>query len=125
MKTLIAGLMLAMAGPCVAPTPPPQSSPETARSAVAAWSDAFNRDDAAELRWLVHPDARGAFDGDPALPAELAAWQVVRYRLGGPVKVDGRFEGRSGTLELGDGRRTEDRAIIVVQSEGRWWIWRR
>lgn len=125
-KALFAGAMLAMTGPCVAPTPPPGSHPLSPRAAVAAWSDAFNRDDAAQLRWLVHPDARDDFDRSVALEAELAEWQVVRYRLGDdPVKVDGRFEGRTGTLELGDGRRAEDRPIVLVQSEGRWWVWRR
>lgn len=125
MKALLAGLALMMAGPCVAPTPAPESDPRDARAAVAAWSDAFNRDDAVQLRWLVHPDSREDFDRGTALEAELAQWQVVRYRLGGPVKVDGRFEGREGTLELGDGRRSEQRSIVLVQSEGRWWVWRR
>lgn len=125
MKGLLAGLALMMAGPCVAPTPPPASHPLDARAAVAAWSDAFNRDDATQLRWLVHPDSRDDFDQSHALRAELADWRVVRYRLGEPVKVDGRFEGRAGTLELGDGRRLEERPIVLVQAEGRWWVWRR
>lgn len=125
MKGMLFGLVLMMTGPCVAPTPPPQKHPLEPGAAIAAWSDAFNRDDTVQLRWLVHPDARTDFDRSVALEAELAEWQVIRYRLGESVKVDGRFPGRTGVLELGDGRRSEERPIVVVQSEGRWWIWRR
>ncbi len=125
MKALLSGVLLMMVGPCVAPTPPPRSHPLSPQAAVAAWSDAFNRDDMVQLRWLVHPDARDDFDRSLALKAELEDWQVVRYGLGGPVKVDGRFDGREGTVQLGDGRRVEGRPIVVIEAEGRWWVWRR
>lgn len=125
MKALLSGLVVMMVGPCVAPTPPPRSQPTSPQAAVAAWSDAFNRDDTVQLRWLVHPDTREDFDRSPTLKADLEDWQVVRYDLGGPVKVDGRFDGREGTMHLGDGRRVEERPIVVIEAEGQWWVWRR
>ena len=125
MKGLLAGALLMMAGPCVAPTAPPASHPLSPQAAAAAWSDAYNRDDRTQLRWLVHPETRDDFDRRPALAAELETWQVVRYRVAGPVKVDGRFDGREGTVQLGDGRRIEERPIVLVEAEGRWWIWGR
>lgn len=125
MRALILGALLAMSGPCATPAPPPLSTPPTADAAIAAWTDAYNRDEVEQLRWLVHPEQRKVFDeGRTVLDAELEVWQSVRFMFGPTVQVQGRLTGREVTVEITDGRRTEKRLMVLVEEEGRWWVWR-
>lgn len=125
----IVALALALTAPALvgcgaAPTPPTDAQPTTPKSAAAAWADAYNARHPTQLRALVHPERRDAFDHERAtLDARLGTWRVARYVLGEPVTVDDRFAGYTLAFELTDGRRLDERAGVLVEADGRWWVW--
>lgn len=122
-------LTLALAGATLVacgtrPPPPADARPTTPKSAAAAWADAYNARRPAQLRTLVHPERRDGFDAERAtLDARLGTWRVVRYVLGEPVTVDDRFAGYTLAFELTDGRRLDERAGVLIEADGRWWVW--
>lgn len=124
MKALLAVVLGASATMCQPPPIVPDRAPMSAGDAVAAWSDAYNADAIEHLRTLVHPERHDAFDAErTALSARLEAWQVISYGVGDMVQVDGRLPGRLIKLKITDGRRQELREGVLVETEGRWWIW--
>ncbi len=98
---------------------------DTLEVAVQSWTDAYNRDRAAQLQLLVHPDKRAAYNPkDKAFRADLERLMVQRYGLGHTVKVNASLEGREVTLWMHDGSRLEPRRTVWVRVEDHWWLWR-
>ncbi len=71
----------------------------TAVDHAQAWSDAFNRNEKGQLRLLVHPDRRAAFDEHRAdLEGQLRTYDIQKWAMGERVIVDGKLEGREITV---------------------------
>ena len=99
-------------------------NPQTERSAVESWSDAYNRADTRGLRQLVHPLKKGQFDLErERIAHQLKTWRLKSYLIGEEVRINERLVGRKVTLNYHDGRIERPRERLVVASEGRWWVW--
>ena len=97
----------------------PHQAPD---AAARAWSTAFNAREADQLRLLVHPSRRPAFDqAKPRL--QLDAVTVQRWALGGAVVVDGEREGREVTFWYHDGVSGKPHTAVVVRAGEAWWFW--
>lgn len=118
-------VLLAGVTACVHPSVALKYPQRTAEDAARGWSEAFNRDELAQLRLLVHPRKSMAFDQEEArLRHELRTFEVQKYVVGARVIVNGELEGREVDYWYHDGRLPEQRRAVVVESEGRWWLWR-
>lgn len=121
---LISTLLLAGCGASL--RYPHSSSEEMAQ----AWQDAFNRDEQDQLRLLVHPDRRETFDGYAKdVEVQLSRYTILRYTLGKQVPLTGGQSGQEITFYMADGAAEPgaepiDNASVIVQSGGRWWLWR-
>ena len=92
---------------------------------VRAWADAYNSDRIDQLGLLVHPQRQADFGTERATFRErLKVWRVDRYHLGEEVRVNDQMLGHRVTLFMHDGRRGAERAVVIVETKGRWWFWK-
>ena len=102
----------------------PAYKPKTPASAVEAWSDAYNGDRMDQMELLVHPLRRGHFDSERAhLRTRLSSWRIDKYLLGAAVRVNDEYPGHEVTLYMHDGRRAQEKTVVIVQAKELWWLW--
>jgi hypothetical protein len=124
MKSIIVFSATLILAACAARPVTSAYQPRTAVAAVEAWSDAYNGDRFDQLRLLVHPLRRGHYDSDRKHTLkQLRDWRIDRYLVGPSVRVNDEYSGHEVTLFMHDGRRPEERAVIVVEAKERWWLW--
>ncbi len=97
----------------------------TAAVAAQAWADAFNRNEKGQLRLLVHPDRRAAFDEHRAdLEGHLRTYDIQKWVMGERVIVENKLEGREITLFFTDSVTVRENKAVLVQTDGDWWLWK-
>jgi hypothetical protein len=97
----------------------------TASVAAQAWADAFNRNEKGQLRLLVHPDRRAAFDEHRAdLDGQLRTYDIQKWVMGERVIVENKLEGREITLYFSDSVAVRENKAVLVQTDGDWWLWK-
>ena len=102
----------------------PAYKPKTPTSAIEAWSDAYNGDRMDQMELLVHPLRRGHFDSERRhIRSRLVDWRIDKYLLGPIVRVNDEYPGREVTLFMHDGRRPEEKTIVIVKAKELWWLW--
>ena len=116
----LAGLLVACAGVPVTPA----YKPKTPTSVIEAWSDAYNGDRMDQMELLVHPLRRGHFDSERKhIRTRLVDWRIDKYLLGPAVRVNDEYPGHEVTLFMHDGRRPEEKSIVIVKAKELWWLW--
>ena len=53
----------------------------------------------------------------------LKTWLVHSYEMGQPVKINQKLPGMKAQLKYQDGRKNYMRDVLLVEADGRWWIW--
>lgn len=104
----------------------------TAENAAQAWADAFNRNEKGQLRLLVHPQRRAAFDEHRAdLEGQLKTFDIQKWVMGERVLVEPgsaaggtKLEGREIVLFFTDSVAVRENKAILVQTDGDWWLWK-
>ncbi len=119
---LLTLLWVAPIGGC-SPRPPTLVWPQTTAHAVAeSWAGAFNAQQPDQLRLLVHPSRRAAFD--EARPTfRLGKVSIQRFDVAGRLVVDDRYDARDVTYWYHDGAAAAARRVVVAEVDGRWWVW--
>ena len=118
------GWMMIFLGGCALRPPVEIYVPETPRQVVQSWSDAFNNDDYSSLEQLIHPLRKGRFAQDRHMVKDrLKTWLVHSYEMGQPVKINQKLPGMKAQLKYQDGRKNYMRDVLLVEADGRWWIW--
>jgi hypothetical protein len=98
---------------------------DTATQAAQAWADAYNRGEKTQLRMLVHPERRDAFDHHAAdLHARLGASTIARFEVGAEVVVNETRSGRVVVNHHTEGTKPHPVEVLFVVEDGRWWMWR-
>ena len=100
--------------------------PRTDKDAMRAWSAAYNRDQLDQLALLIHPQKRADFYANRRdMKVRLENWLVRGFQPGAPVRVNEELKGRTVVFQMIDNRGlVESREGIVVETRGRWWLWR-
>ena len=123
LKILCLGLVMSSMG-CGLRTVVKKYHPTTAKEAVQAFSDAFNRDELRQLSLLVHPMKRDVFDEKTRqMRKRLKVWRLVRFTMGESVEIRRGLTGVKVKLEYHDGRRGQVADGVVVSTNKQWWIW--
>ena len=123
-RLLTISIALLLVG-CVPRTIVSDYDPTSAKDVVRGWADSYNRQDVDQLALLVHPQKRADFDASrQAFRGQIAGWQIQSFSVGDEVRVNNELKGREVVLKLTDGRRTRVRNGIIVETRGRWWVWR-
>ena len=122
----ILGLLMASLLSCVPQKPiRPLYNPRTPNELLRDWGDAFNTRDIIQLRLLIHPPRRNAFDAEQTrMMSELTTIRIDHFLLGHEVRVNDTMPGYEVMLYVHDGRRMTEKGVIIVKSEGRWWFWK-
>jgi hypothetical protein len=120
------GLMALAVFHCVPQRPiKPLYNPLSVQALLRDWGDAFNARTFIQLRLLIHPLRRNAFDAEQTrMLTELNSQRIDHYLVGHQVRVNETMPGYEVTLFIHDDRRMTAKDVVVVKSEGRWWFWK-
>jgi len=120
------GLAAAALLACVPQKPvKPLYNPRSQGELLRDWGDAFNTRDIVQLRLLIHPTRRNAFDAEQTrMMSELTTIRIDHFLIGHAVRVNDTMPGNQVKLFVHDGRRLTGKNVIIVKSEGRWWFWK-
>ena len=120
------GLVALAAFGCVPQRPiKPLFNPRSVQELLRDWGDAFNTRSIIQIRLLIHPLRRNAFDAEQTrMLTELNSVHIDHYLVGHLVRVNETMPGHEVELFIHDGRRVTAKDVIVVKSEGRWWFWK-
>ncbi len=120
------GLVAAALWACVPQKPiKPLYNPRSPSELLRDWGDAFNTRDIVQLRLLIHPTRRNAFDAEQTrMMSELTSIRIEHFLIGYRVRVNDTMPGHEVKLSVHDGRRLTEKDVIIVKSEGRWWFWK-
>ncbi len=120
------GLVVMTLFACVPQKPiKPLFNPRTPKELLRDWGDAFNTRDIVQLRLLIHPTRRNAFDAEQTrMMSELTTIRIDHFLVGHRVRVNDTMPGHEVNLYVHDSRRLTEKGVIIVKSEGRWWFWK-
>lgn len=100
-------------------------SNDSVAQTAQAWADAFNRREKAQLRLLVHPERRDAFDHHAQdLHAMVERGLIAEFQVGPEVIINETRSGRVVEMHYSDGAEPKPIEVLLVAEEGRWWMWR-